>query len=1055
MSDTENILKDIRTSLAILPEIKTLLEKLTEAVKALQLVHGHDTIDVPAAAQLVNGISDSFVSQIVFPIVDSIESEGGINDINDMRNHPLNNEEENDQNESKVENLLSSAELTDKPKKKFSLSEKKKLRRMKRKRSNTKLSPEGSSSIDLNLRSTSEIQSPRPSKEVALSRVPARPPPRFQLNRTDTAVSPKNDGRDRLEMRGKSNQSTGYQREMLKDNWQQLASTFEEMNLKSEILLGIHALGSYNQPTSIQQRAIMAILSRRDAVIQIPRLEERTITYIAALLQQIETSDKSCQAIIIVHSKDLCLAIQDLIDVVGQHMRFSCLVCIGGIPVRQDVENLRNEGHQIIVGTPGRLIGLMTDRKFDFQRIKTIIVEDSCIMFNSNFRSQAFDIIYKIPKSAQKVLMTTATTFTLADIKNKITNNTIIVLDDVNMSDELRLYYTVVEKDDQKLNALCEIYKDVDIQKSVIFCDNSERVDWLSDKLTTLFENMTVYAMHSSTKQSDRHEIVKSFWKSEVAVIVTTDCFSSVLAFHPVDYSVHFDLPYKKEEYHDRLCCCGAYGPPGVVINILIREQLYDLGVLERYYRLKSKELKSQELPISVDLTMSNKNISDVREILGVETSSILDKVNSDKKINTPVSRELSALVGHHVSVAFERATALKAKPNLHKAVGKWTWNKYINPARNDDLMLSHWTKENTEEETISFADFNKKVEIEEYTDEEYEKYLKDRDWSREETDYLFDLCRKYDIRWTVIHDRYDWKDKDRTMEDLRDRYYSVIKKILQVRPITPGSQTDKGQQIALNSYDKVKEEKRKNMLLLLYSRTKEQIEEEEALQEISDRIQANEKKFIREREALMKQFTVEALQPKRKKSLLSGPTTPTIEASGSGFHNTSDLPKKNRRTSASSVGSIAIEAHSPKEVHTPMVVKKEKLTPGVLVRSQKIPIPKLALLHKVHKSLQEFGLGPRPTMPTETVCAKFTELQKMTQNLLDLKKLVDKQEHDLKVKRTTLQKVLSASGGEKAGNIAQEGASTDGYIDSSTIPTKRDRGSLPATPRDVKRARK
>ena len=143
----------------------------------------------------------------------------------------------------------------------------------------------------------------------------------------------------------------------------------------------------------------------------------------------------------------------------------------------------------------GRLIGLMSDRRFDFKCIKTIIVEDSCIMFNSNFRSQAFDIIYKLPKNAQRVLMTTATTFTLADIKNKITNNAIIVLDNVRMSDELRLYYTVVEKDDQKLNALCEIYKDVDIPKSVIFCDNSERVDWLSDKLTTLFENMTVYSM--------------------------------------------------------------------------------------------------------------------------------------------------------------------------------------------------------------------------------------------------------------------------------------------------------------------------------------------------------------------------------------------------------------------------------------------------------------------------------------------------------------------------------------------------------------------------------
>ena len=42
---------------------------------------------------------------------------------------------------------------------------------------------------------------------------------------------------------------------------------------------------------------------------------------------------------------------------------------------------------------------------------------------------------------------------------------------------------------------------------------------------------------------------------------------------------------------------------------------------------------------------------------------------------------------------------------------------------------------------------------------------LADRDWDKDETDYLFDLCRKYDIRWTITHDRYNWKDKTRTME--------------------------------------------------------------------------------------------------------------------------------------------------------------------------------------------------------------------------------------------------------------------------------------------------
>lgn len=58
----------------------------------------------------------------------------------------------------------------------------------------------------------------------------------------------------------------------------------------------------------------------------------------------------------------------------------------------------------------------------------------------------------------------------------------------------------------------------------------------------------------------------------------------------------------------------------------------------------------------------------------------------------------------------------------------------------------------------------------------------------------------------------------------MKDRYYSACKKILQIRPMTPGNHSDKGTMIALNSYDKAKEELRKKNLCLLYHRTNEQI---------------------------------------------------------------------------------------------------------------------------------------------------------------------------------------------------------------------------------------
>jgi hypothetical protein len=168
MSDISKILKavqDIQTSLAILPEIQTHLAKLADAVNA----------HIPATAHFVNDIPSSFV----LPNVSDSEKS-----INDVKNQFSKNEKENEQGVSKKENQTSSAESADKVKKKLTLSERKKLRKLKKKQATAQLNPGEFSSNELDVKSTLEIQLPQvqedqhSTKEVAPSRVTARPPPR-------------------------------------------------------------------------------------------------------------------------------------------------------------------------------------------------------------------------------------------------------------------------------------------------------------------------------------------------------------------------------------------------------------------------------------------------------------------------------------------------------------------------------------------------------------------------------------------------------------------------------------------------------------------------------------------------------------------------------------------------------------------------------------------------------------------------------------------------------------------------------------------------------------
>lgn len=104
-------------------------------------------------------------------------------------------------------------------------------------------------------------------------------------------------------------------------------------------------------------------------------------------------------------------------------------------------------------------------------------------------------------------------------------------------------------------------------------------------------------------------------------------------------------------------------------------------------------------------------------------------------------------------------------------------WKQFENPAREDGLQLSHWERDSASDaadqsmaldttneagastQEYSFARYNTTTNVYSYSSDEYVSHLRDEsgNWSREETDYLFALCHRYDLRWFVIKDRWDF----------------------------------------------------------------------------------------------------------------------------------------------------------------------------------------------------------------------------------------------------------------------------------------------------------
>lgn len=77
-----------------------------------------------------------------------------------------------------------------------------------------------------------------------------------------------------------------------------------------------------------------------------------------------------------------------------------------------------------------------------------------------------------------------------------------------------------------------------------------------------------------------------------------------------------------------------------------------------------------------------------------------------------------------------------------------------------DDIDLRHWVKIHNVPD-YRFARFNKSIKLLEYSNAEYDAYCADPTWSREETDRLMELAKKFDLRFVIMQDRYNAMSED------------------------------------------------------------------------------------------------------------------------------------------------------------------------------------------------------------------------------------------------------------------------------------------------------
>ena len=315
---------------------------------------------------------------------------------------------------------------------------------------------------------------------------------------------------------------------------------------------------SFERPSAIQQRAIVPVIKGHDVIAQAQSGTGKTATFSISILQQIDPNVKGTQALILAPTRELAQQIQKVVVALGDYMNIECHACVGGTNVREDMAKLQ-EGVHVVVGTPGRVYDMINRRALRADTIKLFCLDEADEMLSRGFKDQIYEVFQLLPQDTQVVLLSATMPADVLEVTKKFMRDPVRILvkrDELTL-EGIKQFYIAVEKEEWKLDTLCDLYETVTITQAVIFCNTRRKVDWLTEKMRTA--NFTVSSMHGEMAQKERDAIMAEFRSGtsyvfspvqpslvlplHSRVLITTDVWARGIDVQQVSLVINYDLP--------------------------------------------------------------------------------------------------------------------------------------------------------------------------------------------------------------------------------------------------------------------------------------------------------------------------------------------------------------------------------------------------------------------------------------------------------------------------------------------------------------------------------
>ena len=358
--------------------------------------------------------------------------------------------------------------------------------------------------------------------------------------------------------------------------------SFSALGLCSELLKTV-AEQAYTKPSPIQIEAIPAVLTQRDVLAVAQTGTGKTASFSLPMLQLLSEGKSPkpnyIRALVITPTRELAAQVAKSIENYSCHLNISSIAVFGGVRIEPQIFALQ-QGVDVLVATPGRLIDLYNQQALNFDHLEILVLDEADQMLDLGFLDEIRHIQMLLPKKRQTLMFSATFSKAIKALAKGMLHNPILLelADSSSNIDAIKQILHPVDKS-RKSELLIHLIKHNNWQQMLVFVRTKRDADSLRKQLENA--DISAESIHANRTQRARTLALDGFRARSIKVLVATDIASRGIDINHLPCVINFDLPFVPQDYVHRIGRTGRASTNGLAISFFSEDESKQLRSIE------------------------------------------------------------------------------------------------------------------------------------------------------------------------------------------------------------------------------------------------------------------------------------------------------------------------------------------------------------------------------------------------------------------------------------------------------------------------------------------